>query len=239
MTLARSARRVVVLSPLRVLVESLGTELLRAGFADVLDAVPTGGVSEQATDGKGDLLFLYDGSTSGRLDGLSRDLGVQQLSCTVVFGLAESARDLAVCVRLGVPGLLRRDASLEQFLAALDVVSQGGVFMLPPVRDALVHGLGGTAMGTPPERLTPKEHEVALLVARGLSNKEIARELRAGLGTVKFHVRQVMAKLGLHQRAGVGAALGTSGGDVSAHSSRDAERVGRGMSSDRDRDAKD
>jgi len=48
--------------------------------------------------------------------------------------------------------------------------------------------------------LSPREREVALLVARGLANKEIARELGLSLGTVKLHVHSIFLKLGMQSR---------------------------------------
>jgi DNA-binding NarL/FixJ family response regulator len=48
--------------------------------------------------------------------------------------------------------------------------------------------------------LSPREREVALLVSRGLSNKEIARELRLSLGTVKLHIHSIFLKMGAHKR---------------------------------------
>ena len=48
--------------------------------------------------------------------------------------------------------------------------------------------------------LSPREREVALLVARGLANKEIARELRLSHGTVKLHVHSIFLKLGMRSR---------------------------------------
>ena len=49
--------------------------------------------------------------------------------------------------------------------------------------------------------LSPREREVALLVARGLANKEIALELGLSVGTVKLHVHHIFLKLGKHKRA--------------------------------------
>lgn len=123
------------------------------------------------------------------------------------FGLDGSARDLLRCAGLGVPGLLSRDASLEQLLAAVDAVSQGGVFMSPPLRDALVRAAGGTTTGGRGGTLTPREHEVAGLIAGGLSNKQIANALQAAEGTVKIHVRNVMSKLAVKHRGDVGTTL--------------------------------
>ena len=59
---------------------------------------------------------------------------------------------------------------------------------------------GNGMLGEWPSTLSPREREVALLVARGLSNKEIARELGLSVGTVKLHVHSIFMKLGAHKR---------------------------------------
>jgi DNA-binding CsgD family transcriptional regulator len=56
------------------------------------------------------------------------------------------------------------------------------------------------------EPLSPREHEVALLVARGFSNKEVARELGITDGTVKLHVHKIFQKLGVRTRYGIAMA---------------------------------
>jgi DNA-binding NarL/FixJ family response regulator len=53
------------------------------------------------------------------------------------------------------------------------------------------------------DQLTPREYQVAMLVARGLCNKEIARELGLSTGTVKFHMHQIIKKLGVKRRYAV------------------------------------
>jgi DNA-binding NarL/FixJ family response regulator len=50
------------------------------------------------------------------------------------------------------------------------------------------------------DQLTPREYQVAMLVARGLSNKEVARQLRISYGTVKLHMHHIMEKLGIKRR---------------------------------------
>jgi two-component system, NarL family, nitrate/nitrite response regulator NarL len=54
--------------------------------------------------------------------------------------------------------------------------------------------------GEPPNLLSRREREIALLVARGLSNKEVARELGVSHGTVKSHVHSILQKLGARNR---------------------------------------
>jgi DNA-binding NarL/FixJ family response regulator len=63
--------------------------------------------------------------------------------------------------------------------------------------------------------LSPREREVALLVSRGLSNKEIARELRLSAGTVKLHVHSIFMKLHMQKRAAL--VLMANGSAAAAH----------------------
>jgi DNA-binding NarL/FixJ family response regulator len=205
---AESRRRVAILTPIRLLAQALEGELRRSGVCDVVEqATSAEELLPRITEGPSDLLLLYDGSTSARVRELPQILDVQGIRYVVVFGLGETAQDALVCAELGIPGLVSRDASLEQLLSAIETVGHGGVFMSPPIRDALVHASGGQRLNGISDLLTPREREVATLLAAGLRNKQIARALKAGEGTVKVHVRHIMAKLQVNHRVDVEGAL--------------------------------
>jgi DNA-binding NarL/FixJ family response regulator len=67
------------------------------------------------------------------------------------------------------------------------------------------------------DKLTAREREVALLVARGLANKEIARELELSQGTVKLHVHSIFLKLGVRTRCALILMMSRSLATVNAH----------------------
>ena len=100
---------------------------------------------------------------------------------------------------LGLRGLLLRSAEVEKVLAALAAVGQGLVLLDPALVEAL---LPGALIEPDPlvEGLTPRELEVLQLLAEGLANKTIARQLEISDHTVKFHVNAILSKLGAQSR---------------------------------------
>jgi DNA-binding NarL/FixJ family response regulator len=98
----------------------------------------------------------------------------------------------------GAVGLLLRDTDADQLLAALDAVSQGLVVLDPQLAAALPRSEPPTH--PPAETLTPRELEVLQLLAEGLPNKTIARQLSISEHTVKFHLNAIMSKLGAQSR---------------------------------------
>ena len=99
----------------------------------------------------------------------------------------------------GVRGLLFRDVAPAPLLAALRAVARG-LCVFDPALTSL-RGTPRMAAPTPgPETLTPREREVLVLLAEGLSNKAIAERLDISEHTAKFHVNAVLAKLGVQRR---------------------------------------
>lgn len=96
----------------------------------------------------------------------------------------------------GVRGLLRRTAPPDQLAAAITAV-QHGLAALDP---ALLAALTRTVPAPPAAELTPRELEVLRLLAQGLPNKSIARQLEISDHTVKFHLNAILSKLGAQSR---------------------------------------
>ena len=105
----------------------------------------------------------------------------------------------------GASGFLLKDTLAPDLLSAIRVVARGEAVVAPTVTRRLLDryvttGAGPAVSTAEVDTLTDREREVLGLIARGLSNGEIARRLYLSEGTVKTHVSRVLAKLGLRDR---------------------------------------
>jgi DNA-binding NarL/FixJ family response regulator len=106
-------------------------------------------------------------------------------------------------LRAGASGFLLKDAPEEQLVSGIRIVAGGASLFAPAVTRRLIERFAGAEPPTPPPmlgELTPRELEVLRLVARGLSNAEIAAELVLSEHTAKTHVAHILDKLDLRDR---------------------------------------
>jgi DNA-binding NarL/FixJ family response regulator len=121
------------------------------------------------------------------------------------FDLDEYAYD---ALQAGASGFLLKDTPVEEIAAAIGHVHNGDAVVAPSTTRRLLNHFTQARPSQPEpacdrhrfEALTPRENEVLRLIARGLSNAEIAGELTLTEGTVKVHVGRILAKLGLRDR---------------------------------------
>ena len=198
-----------------VIVDDQG--MVRAGFRSLLDGEPGLEVAGEASDGEQAVSVVRR---------LQPDVTLMDIRMPVLDGLAATRRiveegiptkvlvlttfDLDEYVfealRAGASGFLLKDAPAEELAAAVRTVAAGDSLLAPSVTrrviDAFVRRVAPVTHGPDPRlaQLTPRELEVLGLLARGLSNLDIAERLFVSEGTTKTHVSNVLAKLGLRDR---------------------------------------
>jgi DNA-binding NarL/FixJ family response regulator len=190
--------------------------LIRAGFRVILDAQPDLTVLAEASDGQEavDLVRLHVPSVvlmdirMPVMDGLEAARRIVESAVpTRVLMLTTFDADEYVyeALRLGASGFLLKDSPPETLVAAVRAVAAGDAMIDPVITRRLIRTFAGAAK--PPDELpaalaslTPRELEVLRLVARGLSNAEISRELVVEESTVKTHVARILMKLGVRDR---------------------------------------
>jgi DNA-binding NarL/FixJ family response regulator len=191
-------------------------ELVRTGFRVVLDAEPDLEVVGEAADGFAALdsaetlrpdVVLMD-IRMPNLDGIEATRriaagdGSPRILILTTFDLDDYVYE---ALRAGASGFLLKDARAEELRQAVRMVASGDALLSPAITRRLIESYTRrpppTVRPAPLAKLTPRELEVLRLVARGLSNAQIARELVVGDATVKTHVARIFSKLDLHDRA--------------------------------------
>ena len=203
---------------IRVLVAD-DQELVRTGFGMILQTEDDIEVVGQAADGleavelarrhAPDVVLMdvrmpnLDGiEATGRLVGPQASPAVaSRVLMLTTFDMDEY---VYAALRNGASGFLLKDTPAEDLVRAIRIVAAGEALLAPSVTRRLIEDLSRTsAPPSPPPALatlTDRERQVLGLVARGLSNGEIAAELVLGETTVKTHVGRVLMKLGLRDR---------------------------------------
>ena len=138
-----------------------------------------------------------------RLDGVGamRELRrrLPQTRVIVLTSFAEDER-LLPAIQAGAAGYLLKNVAPAELARAVRAAHAGEALLDPVIAARLVDAIAQPAGEPAPERLTAREQEVLALIARGYSNKRIARELGIAEKTVKTHVGHVLAKLGVTDR---------------------------------------
>ncbi|MDP1673294.1 MAG: response regulator transcription factor [Burkholderiales bacterium] len=151
------------------------------------------------------LLDLHMPGVSGRevVRALTEELpGTRVLMLTV----SEDAEDLLDTLRAGAAGYLLKNIDTDYFMDAIRRAADGESVVSPQMTSKLVRGLqaGGNEavarQSADKGKISPREREVLVLLARGASNKELARELDLAESTVKIHVQNILRKLNLNSR---------------------------------------
>jgi DNA-binding NarL/FixJ family response regulator len=192
-------------------------ELVRTGFRVILNAEPDLEVVGETSDGR----VTIDAATTltpdivvmdirmPNLDGIeatrritARGAHAPRVLILTTFDLDEYVYE---ALRAGASGFLLKDAGADELLHAVRVIAAGDALLDPSITRRLIADYARRpARRVQPAalaNLTARELEVLRLLARGLSNAQIAQQLVVGDATVKTHVARIFAKLNLHDRA--------------------------------------
>jgi DNA-binding NarL/FixJ family response regulator len=190
--------------------------LVRAGFVKLLEPEPDLHIAGEAGDGREAVeaaagthpdVVLMD-IRMPRLDGIEATRRIRaQPRAPRVLVLTTYDLDEYVfeALKAGASGFLLKDAPAEQLIGGIRTVAAGDALLAPSITRRLIEAFARRPT-PPPEgphelaELTAREREILTLIARGLTNTEIANELVLGESTVKTHVGNILAKLRLRDR---------------------------------------
>ncbi len=194
--------------------------VVRDGLRTLLDSVPD--IDVIGTTGNGTEAIIL--SRSLRADVVVTDLKLQGMPGlemirrlsqedldppprVVVFAMSDTDEMMSDVLHAGASGLLGKDASIADLISAIRLAARGQTMLAPVVAQRLVDWFRDrrshpeVILDPMVNSLTQREREVMMLIARGLSTDEIARELTIGVATVRTHIYRVRSKLGARDRA--------------------------------------
>jgi DNA-binding NarL/FixJ family response regulator len=193
--------RVLIVDDHAVVREGLRTFL---DLQDGIEVVGEAGDGEQAVDEAERLrpdVVLVD-LVMPKLDGVQTMRALRErvpsARAVVLTSYLDDER-LLPAIRAGAAGYLLKNVQPQELARAVRTAAAGEALIDPAVAARLVEALDG-GRGDRAEQLTPREREVLALLARGFANKRIAAELGIAEKTVKTHVSNVLAKLGVSDR---------------------------------------
>jgi DNA-binding NarL/FixJ family response regulator len=189
--------------------------LVRSGFRVILENAPGIDVVGEAADGEQAIAVVHELAPDvvlmdirmPILDGLqaAREIIATTESKVLMLTTFDADEYVYEALRVGASGFLLKDALPEQLVGAVRAVAAGDALIDPAITRRLIQAFTRAArpLGELPPALTgltTRELEVLRLIARGLSNAEIAEELFVEDSTIKTHVARVLMKLGLRDR---------------------------------------
>lgn len=187
--------------------------LFRKGLADLIDMGPGLQLVGEASSGEEGLvraetlrpeLILLDLNMKG-MGGLEALKQLKQTgleSFVVMLTVSNSESDVTAALRLGADGYLLKDMEPEQVLEQIQIAASGRLAITDSLTELLARALREESRPRSASEagLTRREQEILGLIAEGMSNKQIARELDITEGTIKVHVKNLLKKLNLRTR---------------------------------------
>ena len=183
------------MTPIRLLLAD-DQALVRGGLRLILDAEPDMEVVGEAADGSEDVRMpVLDGiEATARL---LAELPATRVVMLTTFDLDEYVID---AFRAGASGFLLKTVPPSRLVDAVHTVRDGDALLAPASTRRLIAQFARPTPTAPATNLTARENDVLLMLARGLTNTEIAEQLVVEPSTVKSHVASLLAKLNLRDR---------------------------------------
>jgi two-component system, NarL family, nitrate/nitrite response regulator NarL len=203
--------RIIIVSDTRLYREGLALSLANVDRLVVVGVADTVASALSSIEEKNPDVALLDFAMHDAL-ALAHTIAAARMQVKVVaFSVADTEDEVCECAEAGIAGYVARNGSKEDLIAAIENALRGEVLCSPRVAASLFRRLATQVQTTrqrPPEMaLTGREQDIIALIDRGLSNKEIARQLKISLPTVKNHVHNILEKLQVRRRAAAAALL--------------------------------
>nr|WP_166180900.1 response regulator transcription factor [Altererythrobacter segetis] len=198
----------LVVGDVALLREGIESALVRTGRFHVLGAVGVETALALVTQEEVDVVVLD--TTRRRASSQACELLAIRPDIKIVAFGVDGVEDALACARAGVRAFVGEDGSVDAITEAVSIAVKGLSICPPALTAQLLDRFAAIARATEPrrhERLTEREGEVAQMVAEGLSNKQIARELSISPATVKNHVHAILGKFDLSRRSAIGRQL--------------------------------
>jgi DNA-binding NarL/FixJ family response regulator len=184
-------------------------KLVRAGIACMLevsgfdvkgDAGDFGTLQELATEHDADILILHNELPGYSPEAIRTLLAAVPISTVVALAEPDEPQSLSNDMSAGAMGYLSLGLSAEEFVQSLRLLSKGSIVVSGDMADDAKEKMGSVPAERPEDDLSNREKEVLDLVARGSTNREIAKELTVTENTIKAHLRRILEKLNLRNR---------------------------------------
>lgn len=214
---AAALLRVLVVSDIRLFQDAIAALLGRQAGVCIVGMTNPMQAPAQTAELRPDIV-LFDATRASNL-GYARILADQVPAAKIVaFGVAETDAEIVTLAAAGIAGYVRDDAGAEDVAAVLKCAMRDELLCSPRAAATLCHhvavlsrdGHGGPPAASPVPALSKRELEIGDLIDRGLSNKQIARQLGIQVATVKNHVHNIFDKLKVHRRGEAAACLRTA-----------------------------
>ncbi|HTZ59671.1 MAG TPA: response regulator transcription factor [Acidobacteriaceae bacterium] len=205
-----------------------GLESLQLGL-EIVCATDPGSLHTLLTEDANSVVIVSDASMNGSTLSFAKQLRVRYAGLPIIFLLQEGRHDRVIeAFRIGARGIVYSTENLSQLAKCIDCVLQGEVWVRRADLSMIFEGLLKPTVRVTDVNgktlLTPREEEISLLVAEGMTNREISRTLSISESTVKNSLFHIFEKLGISNRVELAQYMnGPSASDETAFRYRDAD----------------